>query len=115
MRGKRTNLAKLIKRKQSVLSSNLDVGGYRVGRIRVTLVTRSMDILLLTVMAFANPVSARVPLAVLHVVRTSFANCTRPLMRSLLMDNVPSRHRGKFNALEGVRTFSWSGSAAAGG
>ncbi len=34
---------------------------------------------------------------------------------SVLMDHVPKRHRGKVNALDSVRTFSWSGSAALGG
>ena len=33
----------------------------------------------------------------LHLFRTSMANCTRPLMRSLMMDNVPKRHRGAGN------------------
>ena len=27
---------------------------------------------------------------------------------SVLMDHVPKRHRGKVNALDSVRTFSWS-------
>ena len=31
------------------------------------------------------------------------------------MDSVPRRHRGKVNAIDSVRTFSWSGSAALGG
>ena len=31
------------------------------------------------------------------------------------MDCVPRRHRGKVNAVDSIRTFSWSGSAAAGG
>ena len=31
------------------------------------------------------------------------------------MDFVPRRHRGKVNAVDSVRTFSWSGSAALGG
>lgn len=31
------------------------------------------------------------------------------------MDCVPRRHRGKVNAVDSVRTFSWSGSAALGG
>jgi hypothetical protein len=31
------------------------------------------------------------------------------------MDCVPRQHRGKVNAIDSVRTFSWSGSAALGG
>lgn len=48
--------------------------------------------------------------------------CTSPLAAfcpsfplAVLMDCVPRRHRGKVNAVDSVRTFSWSGSAALGG
>lgn len=34
---------------------------------------------------------------------------------AVLMDFVPRHHRGKVNAVDSIRTFSWSGSAAAGG
>ena len=50
-----------------------------------------------------------------HLTRMAFANATRPLLRSILMDYVAKRHRGKINALESVRAMSWSGSAALGG
>lgn len=50
-----------------------------------------------------------------HLLRMALANCTRPLMRSVLMEFVEKRHRGKVNAVDSVRTFSWSGSAALGG
>ncbi len=50
-----------------------------------------------------------------HLIRMAFANATRPLLRSILMDYVAKRHRGKINALESVRAMSWSGSAALGG
>ena len=89
----------------------------RIGRLQVNLVTRLVDIVLLCAMAWVPAGSDyhREVLVALHLSRTAFANCGRPLMKSLMMDNVPSRHRGKFNALDSVRTFSWSGSAAAGG
>ena len=89
----------------------------RIGRLQVNLLTRLADIALLCDMAWV-PAGAdhhREVLVLLHLSRTAFANCGRPLMKSLLMDNVPQRHRGKFNALDSVMTFSWSGSAAAGG
>lgn len=83
----------------------------------VTLVTRACDIGLLVTMAFlptdAGPLKA--VLLVAHLLRKACANCTRPLMRSILMEHVPKRHRGKVNALDSIRTFSWSGSSAAGG
>ncbi|CAL8471361.1 g10903 [Coccomyxa elongata] len=87
------------------------------GKVPVTLVTRACDIGLLVTMAFlptdAGPLKA--VLLVAHLLRKACANCTRPLMRSILMEHVPKRHRGKVNALDSVRTFSWSGSSAAGG
>ncbi len=89
----------------------------RIGRLQVNLLSRLVDMLLLCSMAYVPPSPDwhREILVGLHLTRTAFANCGRPLMKSLMMDNVPSRHRGKFNALDSVRTFSWSGSAAAGG
>lgn len=89
----------------------------RLGRAQTTLLTRLADILLLVAMAFTPPGSTgrQAGLVAMHLVRTAMANCTRPLLRSLLMDHVPKRHRGKVNALDSVRTLSWSGSAALGG
>lgn len=89
----------------------------RLGRLQVNLVSKLLDMFLLCCMAYVPPGtgSNREILVALHLTRTAFANCGRPLLKSLMMDNVPSRHRGKFNALDSVRTFSWSGSAAAGG
>ena len=59
--------------------------------------------------------AARHLLVAVHLVRMAVANATRPLLRSVLMDFVPRRHRGKVNAVDSVRSFSWSGSAALGG
>lgn len=87
------------------------------GRAQVTLVTRLADIVLLCMMAYAptNTRTAKAALMAMHLARLAIANCTRPLLRSLLMDYVPKHHRGKVNALDSVRTLSWSGSAALGG
>ncbi|DBB11008.1 TPA: hypothetical protein ACH3X3_006489 [Trebouxia sp. C0006] len=89
----------------------------RIGRLQVNLLSRLVDMVLLCSMAYVPPGTDwhREILVGLHLTRTAFANCGRPLMKSLMMDNVASCHRGKFNALDSVRTFSWSGSAAAGG
>jgi hypothetical protein len=42
----------------------------------------------------------------LHLVRKAVANCTRPLMRSVLMDHVPKRHRCGVHPHHFCRTFS---------
>ena len=61
----------------------------------VTLATRALDIGVLAVMAFLPTDSAAAVAAFvgLHLVRKAVANCTRPLMRSVLMDHVAKRHR----------------------
>ncbi|KAK9864374.1 hypothetical protein WJX84_002708 [Apatococcus fuscideae] len=93
--------------------------GRRLGRVQTALITRALDVVLLVAMAYVpvgHPMSWQTAaLVCIHILRSSCANCARPLVRSVLMDHVPPRHRGKVNALESVRTFSWSGSAALGG
>ena len=51
----------------------------------------------------------------LYLVRTWLMNCTAGLTKSVLNDYVPKRHRAKWNSLESLNVFSWSGSAALGG
>ncbi|PRW58602.1 MFS general substrate transporter [Chlorella sorokiniana] len=88
-----------------------------LGRVQISLITRSLDIALLVLLAFlpTAPPSVRPLLVAVHLARMAVANATRPLMRSVLMDWVPRRLRGRVNAVDSVRSFSWSGSAALGG
>lgn len=68
--------------------------------MQLSLVTRLLDIGLLVAMALLPATASaqsRATMITLHLFRTSMANCTRPLMRSLMMDNVPKRHRGEGN------------------
>lgn len=85
--------------------------------MHVTLYSRALDILLLLLMAYLpwEMGWARDILVATHVVRSAVANCGRPLLRSVLMDHVPKKHRARVSALEAVRTCSWSGSAVLGG
>ncbi|KAF0754509.1 hypothetical protein AaE_005299 [Aphanomyces astaci] len=41
--------------------------------------------------------------------------CSGPIRGSILMDHVPKAWRGRWNALEGLTMFCYSGSAMAGG
>jgi len=50
-----------------------------------------------------------------YIVRTVLMNCTSPLKKSILNDHVPKTSRGRWNALDSVTSFGWSGSAMAGG
>ena len=44
-----------------------------------------------------------------------FPGCTSGLTKSILNDYVAKKHRAKWNSLESINIFSWSGSAALGG
>uniref|UniRef100_A0A061QN90 Mfs general substrate transporter n=2 Tax=Tetraselmis sp. GSL018 TaxID=582737 RepID=A0A061QN90_9CHLO len=85
-------------------------------RMRLVLVTKALDFTMLAALALIPAGAAtRDGLVALHLVRFGIANSSRPQLRSLMMDHVTKRHRGKWNALDGVRTVSWSGSAVIGG
>jgi len=92
-------------------------GVRRYGRLKVTLCTRLLDVLLLCAMAVlrTGPGKDRDILVLVHVVRMGLANCSRPIMRTIMMDNVLPGSRARWNAADSVRMFSWSGSAAIGG
>ena len=50
-----------------------------------------------------------------YIVRTAIMNCNYPLQKSILMDYVSKATRARWNSLESVTAFGWSGSAALGG
>jgi MFS family permease len=50
-----------------------------------------------------------------YVARTAIMNCCRGLRKSIVMDYVSKKDRGKWNALDGVTKLGWSGSAFLGG
>jgi len=51
----------------------------------------------------------------IYVFRTILMNSCSGIRKSVLMDFVPKKSRGKWNAVDGVTRFSWSGSAFVGG
>ena len=90
----------------------------RLGRIPTTLLCRLTGIGLLVALTFVpiDGTNAHAALIVgLYLVRTWLMNCTSGLTKSVLNDYVRTRHRSKWNALESLILFSWSGSAALGG
>ena len=52
---------------------------------------------------------------ILIYVLSTLQHCVRPLKKSLLMDYVPKKRRGIWNAVDSVTRFGWSGSAVLGG
>ncbi|KAF4674104.1 hypothetical protein FOL46_005808 [Perkinsus olseni] len=84
----------------------------RFGTVKVVVTIRLTAVLLLWAMVIVRPIGI---LLVLYVIRMAFMNCSRPVFRAMLMDHTPRKDRGKVNAVDMVRMFSWSGSAAIGG
>jgi len=87
------------------------------GRVQTSVLTHALGIGLLTMMAVTKSwwVQYRYVLLVVYLIRTGLMNCTSPLMRSILMDYVDKKARGKWTSFESISSFGWSGSAVAGG
>lgn len=82
------------------------------GRMPIIVVTRVLSVVCLYFMSLAQPVALQV---FLFLMRGGMMRCSQPLRRSILMDYVPKDIRARWNALEGLSVFSWSGSAVIGG
>ncbi|KAJ0397119.1 hypothetical protein P43SY_009401 [Pythium insidiosum] len=95
-----------------VLSYASQWSSQRFGRMPIIATTRALALLCLFFMAFAKPLGLQV---VLFLMRGGMMRCSQPLRRSILMDHVPREIRARWNALEGLSVFSWSGSAVLGG
>lgn len=61
------------------------------------------------------PLSTVFLLIGIYLLRTWVMNSTSGLTKSVLNDFVSKKHRAKWNSLESINIFSWSGSAALGG
>ncbi|RLN77595.1 hypothetical protein BBJ28_00000439 [Nothophytophthora sp. Chile5] len=82
------------------------------GRMPIIATTRALSVACLFSMAYAQPLVLQI---VLFLMRGGMMRCSQPLRRSILMDYVPKNIRARWNALEGLSVFSWSGSAVLGG
>ncbi|KAF0718901.1 Aste57867_1401 [Aphanomyces stellatus] len=82
------------------------------GTIETIVVTRVFATLCLGAMAYVTPLPLEVGLFLL---RSGFMRCSEPLRTSILMDYVPQHLRGRWNSLEGLTQFTYSGSAVVGG
>ncbi|GLE10952.1 hypothetical protein PINS_up023225 [Pythium insidiosum] len=84
----------------------------RLGRMPLIVFTRFAATVCLLGLSYARPL----PLAIaLFLLRGGMMRCSQPLRRSVLMDHVEKRFRARWNALEGISVFSYSGSAVLGG
>eukprot|EP00922_Rhytidocystis_sp_ex-Travisia-forbesii_P043550 GHVS01064957.1.p1 GENE.GHVS01064957.1~~GHVS01064957.1.p1 ORF type:complete len:108 (+),score=9.83 GHVS01064957.1:45-326(+) len=73
-----------------------------------TLSARIAGILSLVAMVYVQDIRV---LLVVFLLRGSFSNAVYPIDRSIIMDYVSSKHRGKWNAVESLTSMTWSGSA----
>lgn len=84
----------------------------RIGRMPIIIATRVISVACLICMTFVQPLALQI---LFFLLRGGLMRCSQPLRRSILMDAVPKRLRARWNALESLSVFSWSGSAFVGG
>ena len=83
------------------------------GRAAIIFIVQLIATICLFGIAFYPPIYILVPI---FVARGSLMNAAQPLSRSILMDIVPKKHRGKWNSLEAFAWgFFWNFSAVIGG
>ncbi|GAB9468802.1 hypothetical protein Gpo141_00006108 [Globisporangium polare] len=101
---------------QPIVVMVLSYAGQRVsrhfGRMPIIVSTRIASTVCLLCMAFAQPLHLQI---LLFLMRGGMMRCSQPLRRSVLMDFVRREVRARWNALEGISVFSYSGSAVIGG
>ncbi len=98
-----TGLASLIAQKFSV----------KRGRVQIIFTVQFIATLCLFGIAFFPPIYILVPI---FITRGALMNAAQPLSRSILMDVIPKKHRGKINSLEAFAWgFFWNFSALLGG
>lgn len=85
------------------------------GRVQVLLAAQSMGIALLFFMALPRFWHDEYIIVPVYIIRTVLMNCGYALQKSILMDYVAKKDRGKWNSLDGITKFGWSGSAVLGG
>lgn len=84
----------------------------KLGRMPIIVWTRIFATFCLLCMAYAQPLHLQI---MLFLMRGGMMRCSQPLRRSVLMDHVRREVRARWNALEGLSVFSYSGSAVIGG
>ncbi|MFX0066476.1 MAG: MFS transporter [Candidatus Hermodarchaeota archaeon] len=83
------------------------------GRAQIIFAVQGMATACLFIIAFYPPLQLLVPI---FIARGSLMNASQPLSRSILMDVVPKRHRGKVNSIQTLSWgLFWNFSAALGG
>ena len=101
---------------QIPLSIAAQRGAKKIGRCQMTVIFKWIGVLCFVSMIIAYKYRlSNVLISLMWIGRTSLMNSCSALTKSIIMDAVPQRERGKWSALESVNMFSWSGSAFLGG
>ena len=83
------------------------------GRVEMMFAVKFLSTLCLIAIGFYPALILLVPL---FIMRGSLMNAAHPLSRSILMDVIPKRHRGKWNSVETIAWgLFWNASAVIGG
>ncbi len=94
----------------SIISQRLSL---KRGRVQMMVIVQLIATFCLYIISTYPPI---IWLAVLYIARGSLMNASQPLSRSILMDVVAKRHRGKINSIEALAWgLFWNISAALGG
>jgi len=92
------------------------VVAYHAGRMQACFAFTTIGISLLVAMgALRDYWTYPWVICPIYILRTSVMNCQRPLTKSVLMDLVPKASRARWNSLDSLTRFGWSGSAFLGG
>jgi len=85
----------------------------RIGRIQTVVIYELAAIGCLFTLASVH--GHKYLIMIVFVMRGATMRCTRPLNRSVLMDYTLKKNRAKWNSLESIARFTFTGSAVLGG
>ncbi|MFW9996547.1 MAG: MFS transporter [Candidatus Odinarchaeota archaeon] len=84
-----------------------------IGRLETMFVFQAIAVIALVVIITYPPLMI---MFVAYIIRNAFMNASNPLGRTIVMDKIAKKHRGRFNSLEQLAWgFLWSFSAGIGG
>lgn len=86
--------------------------GERLGRLHAALLFHFLGTSALWGLCFSRNLMLVLPLFLL---RGALMNARSPIIRAMVMDLVSSGMRGRWNAVQSISSFTWSGSAVLGG
>merc|ERR1719401_1178908 len=99
---------------QAEIARLLGALGRRYGRIQTLFFGRLISAFALLLISFTYECLLPLVTCMVYLVHMCALNSPKPLAKSVLMDNVPEHERARWNALESINQFSWSGSAILG-